>query len=203
MQIVIDISEEDYNKLLNGEGSINLFLTLCAVVLNGIPLPKGHRRLIDADAFIATMEDASKRQKYKELLIDDSLTVDDVFKAIIESLQNKGLAEGDSPIIIEADKRRVGMTLEEEIKRFTDNAEYERTHGNLQGCLEFKQLADWLKDYKRLLEQEPILDKIKEEIKDNTYFINETTEKEGIDFETVEKIIDKYKAENEDKECQK
>ena len=49
----------------------------------------------------------------------------------------------------------------------------------------------------KALEQEPILDKIKEEIKDNTYFINETTEKEGIDFETVEKIIDKYKAKSE------
>lgn len=45
-----------------------------------------------------------------------------------------------------------------------------------------------------------VFDKIKEEIKDNTYFINETTEKEGIDFETVEKIIDKYRAESEDKE---
>ena len=49
MQIVIDIPEEDYSKLLNGEGSMNLFLTLCAVVLNGTPLPKGHGRLIDAD----------------------------------------------------------------------------------------------------------------------------------------------------------
>ncbi len=36
----------------------------------------------------------------------------------------------------------------------------------------------------------PYLEKLKEQIKDNTYFINETTEKEGIDFETVEKIID-------------
>ena len=42
-------------------------------------------------------------------------------------------------------------------------------------------------------EQDSILDKIKEEIQDNTYFINEVTEKEGIDFETVEKIIDKYR----------
>lgn len=67
-------------------------------------LPKGHGRLIDADAFITTMEDVSKRQKYKELLTDDLLTVDDVFKAIIESLQNEGLAEGDSPTLIEADK---------------------------------------------------------------------------------------------------
>ena len=44
---------------------------------------------------------------------------------------------------------------------------------------------------------EDILNRIKEEIQDNTYFINEVTEKEGIDFETVEKIIDKYKVEVE------
>ena len=71
---------------------------------NGIPLPEGHGRLIDADAFISKMEKVSKRQKYKELLINDHLTVDDVFKAVIESLQNEGSAEGDAPTIIEADK---------------------------------------------------------------------------------------------------
>lgn len=38
------------------------------------------------------------------------------------------------------------MTIDEAIKRYTDNAEYERTHGNLQGCLEFKQLVKWLKE---------------------------------------------------------
>lgn len=52
----------------------------------------------------------------------------------------------------------------------------------------------------KALEQDSVLNKIKEEIKDNTYFIDETTEKEGIDFETVEKIIDKYMAESENKE---
>jgi len=49
------------------------------------------------------------------------------------------------------------MTLEEEIKRFTDNAEYERTHGNLQGCLEFKQLCKWLKElraYRKMYRKE-------------------------------------------------
>ena len=46
--------------------------------------------------------------------------------------------------------------------------------------------------------QVSMLDKIKEEIKDNTYYINETTKKEVIDFETVEKIIDKYKIESEE-----
>lgn len=62
------------------------------------------------------------------------------------------------------------MTLEETIKRYSNNAEYERTHGSLQGCLEFKQLADWLKELKQWREQEPcdcisrqaVLDKIKE-----------------------------------------
>ena len=38
------------------------------------------------------------------------------------------------------------MTIDEAIKRYVDNADYERTHGNLQGCLEFKQLAKWLKE---------------------------------------------------------
>ena len=47
------------------------------------------------------------------------------------------------------------MNFDEAIDRYVNNAEYERTHGNLQGYLEFKQLAEWLKDYKRLLEQQP------------------------------------------------
>jgi hypothetical protein len=47
------------------------------------------------------------------------------------------------------------MTLDQAIDRYTNNAEYERIHGSLQGCLDFKQLAEWLKDYKRLLEQQP------------------------------------------------
>lgn len=45
------------------------------------------------------------------------------------------------------------MTLDEAIKRYTNNAEYERTHGSLQGCLEFRQLAEWLKELKQLREQ--------------------------------------------------
>lgn len=45
------------------------------------------------------------------------------------------------------------MTLDEAIKRYADNAEYERTHGSLQGCLEFRQLTKWLKELKQLEEQ--------------------------------------------------
>jgi hypothetical protein len=66
------------------------------------------------------------------------------------------------------------MTLEESIKRYTDNAEYERTHGNLQGCLEFKQLAEWLRKYQKIeqtlddydLEAWEILEKIKEVVRE-------------------------------------
>lgn len=53
------------------------------------------------------------------------------------------------------------MILDEVIERFTNNAEYERTHGNLQGCLEFRQLAEWLKELK---ENNDVLDKIRAEI---------------------------------------
>ena len=114
MQIVIDIDDKVYGLLRYFEKALGLNnkkddsddvkTALMRAVINGTPLPKGHGRLIDADAFITVMEDASKRQKYKELLIDDCLTVDDVFKAVIESLLNRGLAEGDAPTIIEANK---------------------------------------------------------------------------------------------------
>ena len=57
---------------------------------------------------------------------------------------------------------------------------------------------DFLTDEEKIVVINDVLEKIKDEIKDNTYFINETTEKEGIDFETVKNIIDKYKAESED-----
>lgn len=65
------------------------------------------------------------------------------------------------------------MTLDEAIKRYTDNAEYERTHGNLQGCMEFKQLSEWLRKYQKIekilddydLEAWAILEKIKETVR--------------------------------------
>lgn len=38
------------------------------------------------------------------------------------------------------------MRLDEAIERYVDNAKYERTHGNLQGYLEFRQLAKWLEE---------------------------------------------------------
>ena len=46
----------------------------------------------------------------------------------------------------------MGMTIDEAIARYKNNAEYERTHGNLQGCLEFRQLAEWLEKYQKIEE---------------------------------------------------
>lgn len=42
------------------------------------------------------------------------------------------------------------MTIGDIIKRYENNAEYERTHGNLQGFLEFKQLVGWLRKYQKI-----------------------------------------------------
>ena len=53
MQIIINIDDEDYDDItLTGENIINLgvLLDLREAVRNGTPLPKGHGRLIDADA---------------------------------------------------------------------------------------------------------------------------------------------------------
>lgn len=42
------------------------------------------------------------------------------------------------------------MTIDEAITRYKNNAEYERTHGNLQGCLEFRQLVEWLEKLQKI-----------------------------------------------------
>ena len=65
------------------------------------------------------------------------------------------------------------MTLDKAIERYTSNAEYERTHGNLQGCLDFRQLAEWLTELKKLREQTrwiPVSERLPEE-KDGSVFV--------------------------------
>ena len=88
------------------------------------------------------------------------------------------------------------MTLEEQIELFERNAQFERKDGDLQGCLNFRQLAEWLKDYKRLL---GAIDAIKAEIEtyendcmlscpnnDDCRDCNETT------FKSIYNIIEKH-----------
>lgn len=63
MEIVINISEEDYNALYKFFHEYEYSHTLgidgrmyCAIA-NGVILPKGHGRLIDADAYINKQEE--------------------------------------------------------------------------------------------------------------------------------------------------
>lgn len=61
--------------------------------------------------------------------------------------------------------------LDEAIERFSQNAEYERTHGNLQGSLEFKQLAKWLRElraYREMYRKEHVDDFLRVESEDKT-----------------------------------
>lgn len=119
MKLIVDIDDE-LVETAKFAVRLDMGSDYIKCIANGTPLPKGHGRLIDADVFIETMKDASKRHKYKEVLIDDCLTVDDVFKAIIESLQNEGLANGDAPTIIEADKK-------ESEEKSCDNCKWNKT----------------------------------------------------------------------------
>ena len=86
MQIIIDITDDIYAELTKtGENEINLgiLLALREAVRQGTTLPKGHGRLIDADAYI---------DKHEECGWLDDITVDE-FNAI-------------TPTIIEADKEQ-------------------------------------------------------------------------------------------------
>lgn len=96
--------DKDIIEFLGKQNNVNGTLkSLIRRDMNGKMLPKGHGRLIDADAFIRFIKDVSKRQKYGEVLVDKNMTVEDVLNAVVESLENKGLAEGDTPTIVSAD----------------------------------------------------------------------------------------------------
>ena len=94
------------------------------------------------------------------------------------------------------------MTIDEAIEMYTSNAEYQRTHGNLQGCLEFRQLAEWLRDYKRLKEQKPTItstvikqmrDATPEEQEAITKYIKSISKPTGIEFDIdIDKKVESY-----------
>lgn len=66
---------------------------------------KPHGRLIDADAFAENLKNVSIRQGYKDTLIGEYLSVDDVIDAIIADLTGKDLCGFElNPTIIPADK---------------------------------------------------------------------------------------------------
>lgn len=97
--------------------------------------------------------------------------------------------------------------FEKMVKHQENTATYNIRHGgteyakmakaNKKKASEYRQLAEWLKDYKRLKAQEPVLNKIRAEIKQMpTISLNAN----DIYKADVIAIIDKYRVESEDKE---
>ena len=77
MKLVIDISEDDYNFILEEEYSNYAITTrLYNAVYKSTPLPKGHGRLIDADKLYSDLIFPSQQfaKAYKETL-DDAQTI--------------------------------------------------------------------------------------------------------------------------------
>lgn len=70
MQIVIDISDYDKEWVTNGvyiPDEINR--RIAKAIINGVPLPKGHGNLIDADAVMREMSVVSSRSVKSQMYI--------------------------------------------------------------------------------------------------------------------------------------
>jgi len=75
------------------------------------------------------------------------------------------------------------MTIDEQIKILESNAEFERKDGDLQGCLNFRQLAEWLQELKAHREA---WEKVKRTVK--AYLM---LEEFGVEYQDdIEKLID-------------
>lgn len=78
-QIVIEIDDEDYKYLKNGyfintseRSGKTLLQKFLTAIYKGTPLPKGHGRLIDADAFIKFLRHKEYGMiDYSDCVIDD------------------------------------------------------------------------------------------------------------------------------------
>ena len=90
MKIVIDIPEEQYNKIVSMYGTFPTEMKKwgLSAIKNGTPLPKGHGRLKDTDAINHELMD-----EYHGMISDSEMKI---YK-IIRMLDN-------APTIIEADK---------------------------------------------------------------------------------------------------
>ena len=83
MQLVIDISEDDYKKVQDGRASVSM---MRKAIRNGTPLPKGHGELVDIRPLM--------RGLYEEICVGElTYTTSEVYKML----------ENEAPTIIEAE----------------------------------------------------------------------------------------------------
>lgn len=85
MEVVIDICEETFEAICREKNSDWIPLWLVGIIKNGLQLPKGHGRMIDADSFKETLDyyirEAGWSKEHNESLgwckefIDAELTV--------------------------------------------------------------------------------------------------------------------------------
>lgn len=64
MQIVIEIDDDRYEKIINNE--VYAPLDICVALYNGTPLPEHHGRLGDLDVLEAEMINGIKAGNYEE-----------------------------------------------------------------------------------------------------------------------------------------
>lgn len=92
MKLIIDISEEEYKEVLEDTYSGTPYENkIFTIIANGTPLPKGHGRLIDADAELEGL---------RKMKVVDEKDKQSVRFAILEY--------ENAPTIIEADKAEEG-----------------------------------------------------------------------------------------------
>lgn len=81
MQVLIEIPDEEYKKISNSNPSYADDFSIYYAIKNGVSLPKGHGRLIDAERLLTVIH---------------RNTVGDLFDQLIDM----------QPTIIEADKEK-------------------------------------------------------------------------------------------------
>jgi hypothetical protein len=103
---------------------------------------------ITLDDFLA---DKLRGSHIREILIDD---VDDILKHIFATVKINTVSLTNPDFIymltVDPSESEADLDIDEEIKKFENNAEFERTHENLRGCQYFKKLAALLRELKTL-----------------------------------------------------
>ena len=109
------------------------------------------------------LRDKLRGSHIREILIDD---VDDILKYIFATVKINTVSLTNPDFIhrltFDPQESEADLNIDEEIKKFESNAEFEWTHENLRGCQEFRQLAGWLRELKAL-KTEPCEDAISRE----------------------------------------